>query len=266
MRQVEPKVYVWAQTMMHPEFREFLSDIGIPDWFANSDAESVGDILIEAAGRLCYRSWIPWDESRPEASNPNLSRVREGNAAYVGNLLKQGHGSVFEHINVSVLFRDVSRVFTHELVRHRAGMGYSQESLRFVRAHNLGIWIPPSVQGMPGDVAGVFTNLVSRIEEFAAAFAAKVGLDDATDFRVKKTLTSLVRRLLPQGMATNILATGNLRAWRHVLCMRGDKPSVEEEMLVVMDQLGPKLKAMYPAAFSDVTRTDDGWRMANRKV
>src|SRR5438270_235547 len=57
---------------------------------------------------------------------------RRSNADYIGNILEQRHGSVLEHAVWSFLITGVSRALTHELIRHRAGFGYSQESQRYV--------------------------------------------------------------------------------------------------------------------------------------
>lgn len=69
-----------------------------------------GERLAEFAGRLCYMS----------QKNPASRETR----AYLENIKKQGHGSVLEHANYSVLFEGVSRSLTHELIRHRAGWAY----------------------------------------------------------------------------------------------------------------------------------------------
>jgi thymidylate synthase (FAD) len=168
---------------------------------------------------------------------------------------------------VSVLLRDVSRVLTHELVRHRAGMAYSQESLRFVRAGSLGIWIPTSVRALGAAIVENFIGAVMTIERLGAEFTDLVNIDEETDFARKKVLTSLIRRLLPQGMATSILATGNLRAWRHIINMRCDE-AAEEEMHVTIGPLARTLKDMYPSCFQDMELNEGGrWEFRiNRKV
>ena len=66
-----------------------------------------GERLAEFAGRLCYMS----------QKNPAKRNTRD----YLENIKKQGHGSVLEHANYSILLEGVSRSLTHELVRHRAG-------------------------------------------------------------------------------------------------------------------------------------------------
>jgi len=127
MREVElPQVYMVAVTRLHGDgLQRYLEDIGSPDWQPDPEV-SDGENLIEVAGRMCYRSWQPYDPEKPIATNPNLTMVREGNREYIGNVLNHKHGSILEHVDVSFIFKDVSRVLTHELVRHRAGMGYSQ--------------------------------------------------------------------------------------------------------------------------------------------
>lgn len=254
MREVTPKAYLFASIRLNIEAQSFFNDIGIPGWIDDkfNDTSSDEDILIEAAGRLCYRSWVPWDASRPDASNPNLDRVREGNQLYVGNIIKQGHGSVFEHTNVTFILHNVSRVFTHELVRHRAGMGYSQESLRFVRLDQLKVWVPGEVRKLGPEFVDFFIQGILALETIQRDFVNLVGLNTEKSFNRKKILTSLARRLAPIGLATSIMATGNLRAWRHVIAQRSD-PAAEEEMrLVIGGQVAPKLKALAPAAFQDM--------------
>src|SRR5215467_9387042 len=92
-----------------------------------------GERLAEFAGRLCYMS----------QHNPAKRQTRE----YLDNIKKQGHGSVLEHANYSVLLEGVSRSLTHELVRHRAGFAYSQLSQRYVDESEANFVVPPAVIG-----------------------------------------------------------------------------------------------------------------------
>ncbi|MEX1185938.1 MAG: FAD-dependent thymidylate synthase [Gemmatimonadaceae bacterium] len=77
------------------------------NWLGDS---TDGEKLAEFAGRLCYMS----------QRNPANRQTRD----YLENIKRQGHGSVLEHANYSVLAEGISRTLTHELVRHRAGWGY----------------------------------------------------------------------------------------------------------------------------------------------
>src|SRR2546423_5665116 len=92
-----------------------------------------GERLAEFAGRLCYMS----------QANPAKRPTRE----YLENIKKQGHGSVLEHANYSLLVEGVSRSLTHELVRHRAGFAYSQLSQRYVDESQANFVVPPAIVG-----------------------------------------------------------------------------------------------------------------------
>ena len=75
--------------------------------------------------------------------NPAHRNTRE----YLENIKKQGHGSVLEHANYSVLLEGVSRSLTHELVRHRAGFAYSQLSQRYVDESKADFVMPAAIIG-----------------------------------------------------------------------------------------------------------------------
>jgi thymidylate synthase (FAD) len=189
--------------------------------------------------------------------------VRRDRRAYVDNLLSSGHGSVLEHAQYSFLFRDVSRVFTHELVRHRAGVAISQESLRYVRLTSIGFRVPEVLRPVRAEVV----TLVEALEDFQRSAAQKLGLT-ATEvpFAVKKEVTSALRRLAPLGLSTSILWSANVRTIRHVIEMRTD-PGAEEEMRYVFDTVATMMLGECPLLFSDYTREATGqWRSEHLKV
>src|SRR6201987_6507916 len=68
-------------------------------------------------------------------------------AEYLENIKKQGHGSVLEHAVYVLLLEGISRSCSHELVRHRAGFGYSQLSQRYVDESHAAFVVPPAVLG-----------------------------------------------------------------------------------------------------------------------
>src|SRR5476651_1128620 len=122
----EPTVYVVGrQAVDDAEIDRFLGDHGVA-W--QTDTEIAGEHLVETAGRICYMSFA---KPRPG-----------GNQAYIGHILEVGHGSVLEHAVWNLLFTGVSRSLTHELIRHRAGWGYSQLSQRYVD-ESVGEYVEP---------------------------------------------------------------------------------------------------------------------------
>lgn len=267
MRQIKsPQAYLVAKTMLVPEgLNAYLKDIGNPDWRTDTSV-SDGENLIEAAGRMCYRSWQPYDPAKPEASNPNVTNVRRGNDRYIANVLKSGHGSVLEHVNATFIFRNVSRVFTHELVRHRAGMAYSQESLRYVRLDDIPVWIPDSARENP-EAEKKFREVVDFLENSQKELAEIFGITDIQDFSSKKMLTSMFRRLAPIGTGTTIMVTGNLRAWRHIIAMR-TSVHAEEEIRLVGGRIAEICKREFPNVFQDMYKDKEtgAWIFDHSKV
>ena len=128
---VEPRVIKLAETKVNRKAVEsLLKELGggaLDWWSQRGDAwKSDSELLTEVAGRTCY-------ESFGTGLNPNITRVRNDSEEYFKNVLEKGDGSIFEHSTVTFALLWVSRVLTHELVRHRVGTAYSQESLRYVR-------------------------------------------------------------------------------------------------------------------------------------
>ena len=265
MKQTEPKVYLIARPALDWEaIRAYLESVGGISWYERisrlgSDGMSQAEALIEFAGRLCYRSWEP-------GLNPNVTKVRDDSYAYIRNILTSGHGSVLEHAQFTFLFQDVSRVFTHELVRHRAGVAISQESLRYVRLTDIGFRMPPALAGLPRNLQERLVSIIEQVEDFQAASAEATGLDtEGTPFHIKKEVTSALRRIAPMGLSTSVLWSANFRTIRHVLSMR-TALGAEEEMRLVFGQVG-RMMYSYPIVFQDYEENADGeFVTKNRKV
>jgi len=219
-------------------------------------APTPGEVLVEFAGRTCYRSWEP-------GLNPNVTRIRTERRAYFANILSSGHGSVIEHANYTFALRNVSRVATHEIVRHRAGSAFSQESLRYVRLTDIGFRVPPAL----GPLRERVLAIVEQLEELQREGASKLGIDaDGVPFHVKKEVTSALRRLAPIGLSTDIIWTANLRTLRHVIEMRTD-PGAEEELRLIFDQVARIMLAEAPNVLQDFAVRDDGsWVPEHHKV
>jgi thymidylate synthase (FAD) len=247
MHRVEPKVFVTAVTQVDEEgLAAYLEDIGALGW--ESDAQSGVEEIVEVMSRGCYMSF-------GTGLNPNLTRVRDGNQPHLANIIAQGHGSVMEHGWVSFNFTGVSRVFTHELVRHRVGVAISQESLRYVRLTDLGLWIPSCFRDNPKAVA-VFERAWAQAEEnYTALLSPEIlGFDiDKAGRDPKKELTSAARRVAPIGLATSIGWSCNMRTLRHVIQMRTD-PAAEEEIRVAFLKVEAIAFERWPHLFEDFAK------------
>ena len=243
MRSVTPQVFLAGETRLVSEgMQAYLEHLGVPDW--QTDAPTDAETLCEVFGRLCYRSFKP-------GLNPNVSRVREGNAAYLGHVIEVGHGSVLEHAMLNFIFADVSRVVTHELVRHRAGTAVSQESLRFVRLDSLSAYIPTHIQENE-EALTVYVRTLEQLEELQEELARIYDIENEKQFAVKKQLTSAFRRVAPIGVATTIGWSCNFRTLRHDIERRTD-PAAEEEIRLLFGKVYDTVRERYPNAFGDYT-------------
>jgi thymidylate synthase (FAD) len=262
MHETIPQVFLIARPSIDVEgMRGYLNDVGGEGWLERRLEESAGslnggELLVEFGGRACYRSWEP-------GLNPNVTKVRADQREYFANILRSAHGSVLEHANYSFALRNVSRVFTHELVRHRAGSAFSQESLRYVRLADIGFRVPPALEPVREQVL----SIVEQLEELQVSAAKDLGIDEqGVPFHVKKEVTSALRRLAPIGLSTDIVWTANARTLRHVIEMRTAE-GAEEELRLVFDKIAHIMQAEAPGLFQDFTRQDDdSWVPEHRKV
>jgi thymidylate synthase (FAD) len=240
---VKPKVFLVGETRVIREgLQAYLDYLGVPDW--RTDAPGDAELLCEVFGRLCYRSFEP-------GLNPNVTKVRQGNAKYLGHLIEVGHGSVLEHSVLNFVFADVSRVFTHELVRHRAGTAISQESLRFVRLDALSAYVPTQIRENEEGME-IFVKTFEQLEAIQKTLAEIYRIDESKSFEWKKKLTSAFRRAAPTGVATTMGWSCNFRTLRHVIERRTD-PAAEEEIRLVFGMVYDTVKDRYPNLFADYT-------------
>jgi thymidylate synthase (FAD) len=224
---------------------QFLEPAHLPvSWKGES---TDGERLAEFAGRLCYMS----------QHNP----AGRTTADYLRNILRQGHGSVFEHSQYVMLIEGISRSCSHELVRHRAGWGWSQLSQRYVDESHAAFVIPPALLGdaqleaeWTAQVTAAQAAYVAAVERLMARYA---GLADAIHRR--KMAREAARSVLPNATEVKIVASANVRAWRTMLELRlGEGAELEiRRMAVVCLRL---LQREAPALFGDfsIYEADDG--------
>ena len=169
MHLVTPKV--WLISMPSIDFdamREYLEDVGGESWLDRVEGTmEPADLLAEFAGRSCYRSWEP-------GLNPNVTRVRDDSQEYIRNILSSAHGSVAEHPSFGFMVRHGSRIFTHEMVRHRAGVAISQESMRYVRLDDIPMWFPEWAQKDPV-LMDRLTGFVQESEQLISWMSKRFG-------------------------------------------------------------------------------------------
>ncbi len=269
----EPEVFLLAKTEINTDpslgIHAYLESLGVAqdDWDYDS-SKSGSEIITEVSSRSCYMSY-------GTKLNANISQIREGNKPHLKNILGSGHGSVLEHASATFAFRKVSRVLTHEIVRHRAGCAVSQESLRYVRADNIGYSIPSAFKGNTKaelTFRSQFEDAEARYSSLLKLAAEQEGKDfslegfESLPMDIKKKYTSAIRRVIPMGMSTNIIWTANMRALRHVIETR-THISAEEEIRMVFQKVAIISREEWPNLFQDMVRNvRDEYVFDNRKV
>ncbi len=239
---VEPKVYwVGYQKINETEVSRYLKDSGNEDFLESIEAArkaglTDAEILCSMFAKLCYKSLTI-------GHNENISRVRdiEDN---IRNCFDVGHGSVFEHVNFNFIIADCSRVFTHELIRHRAGTAFSQNSGRFIRLDEIDIVFDPILE----PIRGLCQEKQFYDEVWYRKAVETIGLRGMKNFTQKKKITSALRRFAPNGQSNEIGFSVNLRSLRHTVMMRTGRHA-EWEIRKVFEQIYLLLKNVYPTIF-----------------
>ncbi len=253
----EPKVYlVGKQTTNDAEIDRFLADHEVDKW--DSDTEVAGQKLSEMAGRMCYMSFA---KPRPG-----------GNAAYLDRIMSVKHGSVLEHCVWNFIFSGVSRSFTHELIRHRAGFGYSQLSQRYVD-ESVAEFVEPGCIAEDGELHEVWRSAVEHAQQayvqLVDGLARKFA--DVEDKTLRRKLArQAARSVLPNATETKIFVTANARALRHFIELRANEHA-DIEIRTVAIKVLEILRVEAPNLFGDyelVTLSDGSTaaRTDNAKV
>jgi thymidylate synthase (FAD) len=249
----KPKVYVVGrQAVVQKQVERFLEDEGMT---FTTDTGAAAEVLAEIAGRTCYMSF---------------GKGRKSNQEYLDNILTSKHGSVLEHAVWCLLITGVSRALTHELVRHRAGFGYSQLSQRYVDEGEARYVVPPLYQEDPAlcqkwqqtidCVRKAYVELAQATAEYVERKHPAMAPRDR-----RKWARQAARSILPNACETKIFVTGNSRAWRHFLELRGS-PHADTEIRLLAVEISRVLKQESPNIFHDIELAEEPDGMPSVRV
>lgn len=220
-----------------------------PEW--NPDTLVSSQQLVEFAGRLCYKSF----------ANP----AGRTNFQYIANLLEHGHLSVLEHASASFLVTGISRSCSHELVRHRH-LSFSQVSQRYVPETDACFVEPEPIAEDP-DLHAQFQLTMELCRETYERILKRLtdrfaGIEDPT--QRKKLARQAARCVMPNATETQLVVTGNLRAWRWFIHLRGSVHADREIRSLALLILG-HLQQIAPAVFADfgIVTLEDGSQAVN---
>ncbi|MEX0919188.1 MAG: FAD-dependent thymidylate synthase [Parcubacteria group bacterium] len=272
-KNVEIGIFNIGRTIVdRDEVRRWLEHIGAEGYeIPEEGTVSNPALLIALAAKRCYMSFEP-------GLNPNVTKVRKNMVTYFDNILSSGHGSVLEHSVYNFAIEGVSRVFTAEMNRHRAGWAISEGSLRYIRFDKeIPWWLPTSLQPNSADDPDLAQRKSRTVDLFHRMFKnQEAGYAEALDiwdmdaghhnFHYKKVVTSCLRRIVGMGVATGGVWSGNLRAIRHVIAMRASE-AAEEEIFHVFNRIAKIMAEKEPLIFGDFEQDKNGfWLPKNWKV
>lgn len=195
---------------------------------------------IERIGRVCYKS-----EDRIEAGSAEK---------FIRGILRRGHESVIEHGSITVKFI-CDRGVTHEIVRHRIA-SYSQESTRYCNyaKEKFGSQITCI------DLATGFRYDLNSETDRKKYDVWREAMENAerSYFRMIElgATPQEARSVLPNSLKTELVATMNLREWRHFFRMRADlaaHPQCREVARMLLERFAEE----YPVFFADLLETSE---------
>ena len=187
---------------------------------------------IEQYGRVCYKS----EDNQTEGTN--LLRA----------LIERGHESVIEHEKVTVKFI-TDRGVSHELVRHRIA-SYSQESTRYCNY---------SREKFGEEITVILPDFfVKPLRKHDFQIWQKA-CQEAEDFYFELlelgATPQEARTVLPNSLKTEIVATMNMREWRHFFklrCSNRAHPQIRQIAIPTFFVF----KKYFPNIFSDLEVKD----------
>lgn len=189
-------------------------------------------LICEYAGRTCYQSKPKGDPEK-----------------FINGIVKSGHESVIEHQTITVEFV-TDRACANELVRHRIA-AYSQESTRYVNYVD-GIQFIKMIEFQYYNQLSIGDTNMLRDCEALWELSCQQSADAYRELiEMLRRRPETARSVLNNSLKTSIIATFNLREWRHVFTMRCVKPA-HPHIREIMIPLMMYFKEKFPGMFDDI--------------
>lgn len=149
--------------------------------------------------------------------------------------IKEGHLSILEHCAFTFGIEGISRICSHQLVRHRIGCSYSQQSQRHTTPDTF--MIPPSVAMIKNSHKSIQTYIENISDFYDYLVDQGIEMEDA-------------RYFLPGASVTNIVVTMNGRSLRHFFDLRLKHPA-QWEIRELANRMLSEVKRIAPVMFED---------------
>lgn len=187
---------------------------------------------VAMSARLCYS---------PIGAAQLEERISDEQAAnLVRKLVSMGHFSTLEHVTFTFAIEGVSRVLTHQLVRHRIA-SYSQQSQRYVKEHDFEVITPHSIAARP-EAKAKFDKLMTEIQ------------DMYNEFLEMGVLAEDARYILPNAAETKIVCTFNARSLLNFFSLRCCARA-QWEIRALAEKMLAEVKKVAPVIFENAGPT-----------
>ncbi|MCL5981193.1 MAG: FAD-dependent thymidylate synthase [Firmicutes bacterium] len=182
--------------------------------------------IVAAAARLCYS---------PDGADVLLDGMtKDKTQAFLAKLIELGHLSPVEHVSFTFAVEGISRVLSHQLVRHRLA-SYSQKSQRYVREDDFACIEPPSVAA-DAEASRLFQEQMKNIRQAYRRLRELVHHEDA-------------RYVLPGACETKLVFTMNARSLLHFFRQRCCQRA-QWEIRELADDVYREVKRVAPVLFA----------------
>lgn len=209
--------------------------------------------VVAAAAKLCYSHSSALDIM--DGLNDNTTQN------FLDKLLDLGHASPLEHISFTFAIDGISRVLTHQLVRHRIA-SYSQQSQRYVRLEQFEYIIPPAIENNEA-ACEIFKNAMKQdqeaynklVEILEATYKSDCLSKGYTEKKARATAEKAAiedaRFVFPNACETKIVVTMNARSlinfFNHRCCNRA-----QWEIRLMADEMLRLVKGVAPSVFKNI--------------
>lgn len=178
------------------------------------------------SARTCYSSISPIEMKEKDC------KTEEEKIEFIKKILKTGHYSTVEGINITFMIENVSRSLLAQFTRHRCGIQFSVQSQRYVKYNdnNYGFYIPPTIKDKNLELYNDFQK--QSFDVYKKLVDNGVKAEDA-------------RYVLTNATYTNITTTINLRELIHIMHLRKcSRASLEIRKL--MNLMSDEVVKIYP--------------------
>lgn len=201
--------------------------------------------VVYTSARTCYNAGSPIDMWFDVCTIPTDKKLK-----LVDKVLSSGHGSTTEHVCVTFAIEGIDRATTHQLVRHRTGISYSQQSQRYVEIkesreylENLFTSGNYTEDYQNSELCKILNKYFVDGDKFKNVNGYYYALDNYLEAIERGEKPEDARRFLPNHTRTNIVVTVNLRELIHLcglrLCTRAQLP-IRQMVKAMRDELVEK--------------------------